>query len=249
MGTGTIKRFTDRAQLSRAAAKEVVRTAAQAIDVRDRFSVALSGGSTPQYLYQLLAEPPLRQQIIWGKAEVFWGDERAVPPEHADSNYRMARDTLLCRVDSPDTQIHRMPAERKDLENAAWDYQVEIARVFGIDPDAEPPRLDIVLLGLGADGHTASLFPYTEALKEETRWVVSNYAPSLDSYRLTMTTRILNHARHVMFLVAGEDKADALRQVLEGPANPNRLPAQLIRPEQGELTWFVDEPAASKLSG
>jgi 6-phosphogluconolactonase len=248
MGTGTIKRFTDLDQLSRAAAEEFVRIAAQAIEARDRFSVALSGGSTPRYLYELLAEPPFRQQIIWGKAEVFWGDERAVPPGHADSNYRMAREALLSRIDIAGTQVHRMPAERKDLENAAWDCQVEIARVFGIDPDGEPPRLDLVLLGIGADGHTASLFPYTEALKEETRWVVSNYAPNLDSYRLTMTPPILNRAAHVMFQVIGEDKAGALAQVLEGPVDTNRLPAQLIKPEEGELTWLIDEPAASQLS-
>ena len=243
-----ITRFPSPAQVSQAAAEALIRIAGDAVAKRGRFTVVLSGGSTPRRLYETLAATPYSDQVVWGKVEFFWGDERAVPPDHSDSNYRMAHEALLGRIDIADTQVHRMPAERKDREDAAWDYQVEIARVFGVDPNGEPPRLDLVLLGMGADGHTASLFPYTEGLKEETRWVVSNYAPNLDSYRLTMTPPILNRTAHVIFLVVGADKAKTLAQVLEGSIDTNRLPAQLIKPEEGELTWLIDEPAASALS-
>ncbi len=244
-----VRRFPSSEQVSQAAAEAFIRIAGDAVTKRGRFTVVLSGGSTPRRLYEILAASPYSDRVVWGKVEFFWGDERAVPPDHRDSNYRMAYEALLGRINIADTQVHRMPAERKDREDAAWDYQVEIARVFGVDPNGEPPHLDLVLLGMGADGHTASLFPYTEGLKEETRWVVSNYAPNLDSYRLTMTPPILNRTAHVIFLVVGADKAKTLAQVLEGSIDTNRLPAQLIKPEEGELTWLIDEPAASELCG
>ncbi len=249
MSSGTIHRFADAEQLSRAGAEYFVRVARQAIDVRGRFRVALAGGKTPQRLYTLLAAPPFSEQLPWDRVDVFWGDERAVPSDHADSNFAVANETLLSKLRIVPAQIHRMQAERPDLENAAVEYQTEMAHVFAVDPDGEPPRFDLVLLGMGADGHTASLFPYTEATKEETRWVISNYVPKLDSFRLTLTARLINKAAHVLFLVAGADKADALAQVLEGERDSLRLPAQLVQPEEGALVWYVDTRAASKLRG
>jgi 6-phosphogluconolactonase len=248
VSTHRLCQFADAEQLGQAAAEYFVDVARGASEARRRFTVALAGGKTPQGLYTLLAAPPFREQLPWDRLEFFWGDERAVPPGHADSNFRLANETLLDKLRIAAAQIHRMQAERTDLENAAVDYQAEIARVFAVDPDGEPPQFDLVLLGMGADGHTASLFPYTEAVKEETRWVISNYVPKLDNFRLTLTARILNKAAHVLFLVAGRDKADALAQVLEGERDPLRLPAQLIQPEEGELLWFIDTPAASKLT-
>ncbi len=242
-----IRRFPSSEQVSRVAAEQFVRLASDAMSARTRFTVVLSGGSTPRRLYEILAASPYRDQVVWGKVEFFWGDERAVPPDHPDSNYRMASDALLKKLNISEGQIHRMAAERQDRERAAWDYQSEIARVFGVDPLGEPPQFDLVLLGMGADGHTASLFPYTEAVREETRWVIPNYVPKLDSYRLTLTTTILNKAAQVMFLVAGGDKSEPLTQVLEGPSDPERLPAQLIRPVSGRLEWLVDASAASRL--
>lgn len=242
-----IRRFADAEQLSLAAAETVVHTAELAVAARGRFTLVLTGGHTPKRLYELLAGVPFKQQLPWDKAELFWGDERAVPPDHAESNFRMAHEALLAKLPLRETQIHRMPAEREDLENAAWEYQMEIARALDTDADGKPPSLDLILLGMGTDGHTASLFPYTEAAKEETRWVTSNYVPKLDRFRLTFTARIINCAERVLFLVAGENKAEALAQVLEGKRDPLRLPAQLIQPPEGELTWFVDAAAAAKL--
>ncbi len=242
-----LRKFADAEQLNEAAAETLVHVAAETISARGRFIWALTGGHTPKRLYELLAGPPFKGRMPWDKVEFFWGDERAVLPEHAESNFRLAHEALLSKLQLRETQIHRMAAERDDLENAAWDYQVEIAQLFGTDPEGEPPSFDLILLGMGTDGHTASLFPHTEAAKEESRWVTSNYVPKLDRFRLTFTARIINRAARVWFLVAGEDKADALAQVLQGPPDPLRLPAQLIQPQEGELMWFIDTAAATKL--
>jgi 6-phosphogluconolactonase len=244
-----LRDFADAEQLGQAAAEALVRVAATTIAAQGRFTWVLTGGHTPKRLYELLAAAPFKERIPWDKVEFFWGDERAVPPEHAESNFRLAHEALLNKLRLKEAQIHRMVAERADLENAAWDYQTEIARVFGIDPEGEPPSFDLILLGMGADGHTASLFPHTEAAKEETRWVTSNYVPKLDRFRMTFTARIINRAARVWFLVAGENKADALAQVLQGPGDPLRLPSQLVQPQEGELVWFIDAAAAAKLHG
>jgi 6-phosphogluconolactonase len=244
----TLHIFQDAEETSRAAAEAVLAVAEETIAARDRFCVALSGGSTPKRLYQLLTGPLLRKQVDWSKAEIFWCDERPVPPDHPDSNYGMAREVLLQPLAIPDSRIHRMQAEQFDRAAVAEDYQNEIARVLGITTVGEPPALDLVLLGLGADAHTASLFPATSALLETRRWVVANRVIKLDSERLTMTAMLINRAAHIFFLVAGEDKATALAEVLEGPIDTQRLPAQLIRPAQGKLVWFVDQAAASKLT-
>ena len=243
-----IRTFETAEQVARASAAEFIATSHDAIDARGRFVVALAGGSTPRLLYELLAEDPLRSQVDWSCVHFFWGDERPVAPDHKDSNFGMAKRALLDKLALPEQQIHRMPADRTDLDAAARDYQAEIAAVFGVSADGTPPALDLVLLGMGPDGHTASLFPGTSALKETARWVVANPVAKLGATRLTMTSVILNRASHILFLVNGADKAGPLAEVLEGPPDPERLPSQLIRPAPpSRLTWMVDLHAASRL--
>jgi 6-phosphogluconolactonase len=199
-------------------------------------------------MFEMLAEPPCRDQVDWAKVHVFWGDERSVTPDHADSNYRMARQAMLLRLPIPPAQVHRIEAERADRDAAAREYQAIIAKTFGVDASGEPPAFDLMLLGMGPDGHTASLFPHTTALTETKRWVVVNFVPKFSTDRVTLTTPILNQAREVLFLVAGADKAQPLAEVLEGPPDTARLPSQLIKPATGELLWFVDRLAAAKLT-
>jgi 6-phosphogluconolactonase len=233
-------------QLSRAAAGWFVQWAHDAITCSGRFTVALAGGSTPKRLYQLLADSPYRQQIDWPKLEIFWNDERAVPPDHPESNYKMAWDALLSRVPVAWSRVHRMPGETADADRAAINYQHDIAAAFAVSPDRSPPSLDLVLLGIGEDGHTASLFPYTEALQEDRRWVVANHVPQRSMYRLTMTLPILNQARQVVFLVTGGGKAAILNEILEGPLDPQRLPSQAVQPTDGQLFWLLDRQAAGQ---
>jgi 6-phosphogluconolactonase len=209
------------------------------------FSAALSGGLTPRLFYQILGSAALAGRIRWKNTHLFQVDERCVPPDHPDSNYRMIREALLDNADIPVENFHRMQAEQADLEQAARDYARELARVLQ-PQDGDRPRLDIVFLGMGPDGHTASLFPGTAALEEQTLWVRPNHVERLGMRRLTMTLPLLNAAAHVIFLVAGADKAEALRKVLEG--SPGQLPAQRIQPLDGSLSWFLDEAAARKLS-
>ncbi len=250
MSAPRVHRFDDLEALSRAAAQLFLEIAQQAVARRSRFTLALAGGSTPKRLYELLASAPLRDQVPWDKVEFFWSDERPVPADHAESNFALAYETLLRNIPVAPAQIHRMPAEREDLEDleqAAGDYQRELARTFAVQADGEPPMLDLVLLGLGSDGHTASLFPGTTALAERRRWVVANYVPQLQSMRLTLTPPILNHTEHVLFMVSGAAKAQALAAVLEGSRDPLRLPAQLIAPVSGNVQWLVDTAAAGGL--
>jgi 6-phosphogluconolactonase len=243
-----IRIFADAEAVSLAAAQEFVRCAGPAIAARGRFAVALSGGSTPRRLYQLLAGEPFRTQVDWSRVDFFWGDERSVPPDHPDSNYRMAREAMLEELPVPADRVHRLEAERADRDAAARAYQETLARVLGVPAGGEPPALDLILLGMGPDGHTASLFPHTAALAEKGRWVVVNYVPKFATDRLTLTAPVLNRGREVLFLVAGADKAEPLAEVLEGPPDPERLPAQMIRPAHGRLAWYVDRPAAARLS-
>jgi 6-phosphogluconolactonase len=247
MTAHTVRVFADAEALSEAAAHEFVRCAREATAARGCFTVALSGGSTPRRLYQFLAEEPFRGQMDWSRTQVFWGDERCVPPDDAQSNYRMAREAMLARLPLPADHVHRLEAERPDKESAARDYQAVLARVFGADPAGPPPAFDLVLLGMGPDGHTASLFPHTQALGETGRWVVVNFVPKFQSDRLTLTRPVLNRAREVLFLVAGADKAAVLAEVLAGPDDPARLPSQSIRPAEGRLVWFLDRAAAARL--
>jgi len=238
----------DQTALAKEAAEHCARLAQEAVARAGRFTIALSGGSTPKLLYSLLAAEPYSTSLPWQQTHVFWGDERAVPPGDHDSNFGMAKATLLDRVPIPADRVHRMQAERDDLDLVAREYEAEIARSFGVPPGAEPPVFDLILLGLGPDGHTASLFPHTEAVRERARWVVRNHVPTLKTDRVTLTAPILNQASMVLFLVAGADKAPALQAVLEGPADPDRLPAQLIQPTSGRLMWLVDRAAAGMLT-
>jgi 6-phosphogluconolactonase len=247
----TIERFPDAEAVSRAAADEFVRLAGAAILARGRFAVVLSGGSTPKRMYQLLAEPEWASKVDWPKVHLFWGDERAVPPDHPDSNYGMAKAALLDKLPGPGPQVHRMEAEQLEQRAgaAALDsYRSAIATVFGVARDGDPPSFDLILLGMGPDGHTASLFPHTTALGQPKRWVVGNFVPKFNAMRMTFTATLINRAAEVLFLVAGADKAAVLAEVLEGPPDPDRLPSQLIKPA-GRLRWFVDAAAAADLSG
>lgn len=235
--------------VARACAEEFIRLAGRAIADHGRFTVALSGGSTPKALFEILAMDPFKDEVDWWSVELFWGDERTVPPDHKDSNYRMTHESLLTKVPIPAANVHRILAESEDRDFAARVYQEEIAHVFGVEPDGPPPAFDMVMLGMGPDGHTASLFPHTAALKETKRWVVANEVPQMNTWRITMTTTLLNSAANVYFLCVGDSKTDRLVEVLEGPKDTDRLPSQLIAPTTGRCIWMLDESAAAKLTG
>ena len=220
-----------------------VELAQKAIGSRGRFCVAVAGGNTPRDMYARLAGSRQTKQVDWGKVYVFWGDERCVPPDHPDSNYRMARDAWLAHVPLPDENVFRLAGELEP-RLAATQYEATLRAFFG---PAGVPRFDLVLLGLGADGHTASLFPGTDAVREADRWVIATYVDHLNAWRLTLTPGVINAARHVTFLVAGDAKAQVLRDILTGPHEPDRLPAQIVRPESGKVLWLVDQAAASLL--
>ncbi len=241
-----IQRVADQEGVSRAAAGLFVRLAQQAVAERGRFVVALAGGSTPRDVYRRLATSPLRERVPWEKIEFFWGDERPVPADHADSNYRMAWESFLSSVPVAAEQIHRMHGERADLEEAASEYEREIGEVFGVPTHSEPPSFDLILLGMGADGHTASLFPGSGALSVVDRWVVESSGPE-SGRRLTLTLPVLNRARCVCFLVSGRAKAKTLAAVIEGPRAPERLPSQAVAPSEGRLVWIFDRAAAAHL--
>jgi 6-phosphogluconolactonase len=239
----TVQQYADPAQLADAAARHIVTQAEVAAAARGRFSLVLSGGSTPRLLHQRFASADLRDQVDWSAVHVFWGDERAVPPDHADSNYRMARETLLDHVPLPDANIHRIRAELLPVEAAAA-YEAEL-RAFFIGMDV--PRFDLVLLGMGDDGHTASLFPGTAAIHEMQHWVAAYKVGKLGAWRITLTPPAINAAAQIVFLVAGANKADRLKQVLQGPKQPDQLPSQIVQPASGDLLWLVDEAAAAAL--
>lgn len=244
-----VRRFADKEAVSRAAADEFARAARAATAARGRFTVALSGGSTPKRLYELLTGAPWRDVVDWGAVEIFFGDERRVPPDDPDSNYHMANQAMLEALPIPASRVHRMETERPNLDVAALGYEATLSRVFGVPAgSATPPCFDLVFLGLGPDGHTASLFPHTAALRETRRWCVPNWVPQKETHRMTLTYPVLNHAAEVIFLVAGEDKAAPLAEVLEGASDPERLPSQRIRPVDGKLVFLIDSAAAAKLA-
>jgi 6-phosphogluconolactonase len=242
--SSTVTVVASKAALAEEAAQAVAAAAEEAVGRTGRFMLALSGGSTPHRLYARLASPPFRSRIEWARVHVFWGDERCVPPDHPDSNYRLTSESLLSKVPIPPQQIHRMRGEDPDLDRAAEAYTRQLTRAFTLAP-GESPRFDLILLGLGADGHTASLFPGSPALDETTRPVVAVHAGPAPAPRLTLTLPVLNAAARVIFLVSGEEKAEVLRMVLQGGASPDR-PASLIRPADGPL-WLVDRAAAASL--
>ncbi|MCA1612693.1 MAG: 6-phosphogluconolactonase [Acidobacteria bacterium] len=231
-------------EVARAAADWFASLAREAVAARGRFSVALAGGSTPRRVYEIIAADA-RDTIEWPKLHVFFGDERCVPPDHPESNYRMASESLLSRVPLPAENVHRMIGEGDAAANARL-YEDELRAFFGDEPW---PALDLVLLGLGDDGHTASLFPATAALGERGAWVAANPVEKLGAFRLTLTAPAINHAARVAFVVTGGGKAGVLAEVVEGPRDPRKLPSQLIEPRAGTLHWFVDESAAARLRG
>jgi 6-phosphogluconolactonase len=227
-------------ELAEAAAQEFAARAGEAIDQRGRFAVVLAGGSTPKATYEVLASD-YADRIDWSNVHFFFGDERSVPPDHEDSNYRMAREALLDHV--PAGSVHRMQGELPPDE-AAEAYEQELRDFFGSE---ELPRFDLILLGTGGDGHTASLFPETAALEVHDRWVVANPVLKLETTRITLTVPVINAARAVYFLVAGEGKAGPVAEILEGTPDPRQYPATLIQP-QGGPEWMLDRPAASELT-
>jgi 6-phosphogluconolactonase len=241
-----IRRLTTPQELFEAAAEEVIRCAKEAVAARGRFAIALSGGSTPRNMFALLATNA-RNSLPWDKTFFFWGDERHVPPTDADSNYRMADEAMLSKIPVAAANVFRVPAENPEASVVADEYEKTLQKFFELKP-GEFPRFDLILLGMGPDGHTASLFPGTEALKEKSRLVVANYVEKLKASRLTLTLPVLNAARNVAFLVSGADKAPALHGVLEGDATGEQYPAKLVKPDAGRLIWFVDRAAASELS-
>jgi 6-phosphogluconolactonase len=235
-----IKIVTDASELSRTSTAEFEHVARNAVQARGRFTVSLSGGSTPRGLYSQLARDAHR--LPWDKIYLFWGDERHVPPDDKDSNYGMVRETLLSHVPIPPDHVFRMHAEDTDANRVAEQYEQTIRQFFGLKA-GELPRFDLVLLGLGPDGHTASLFPGSAALQERSRLVVANWVEKFGHYRLTLTAPVLNNAAEVMFLVSGSEKTSALQSVLYSDAPAEQFPAKMIEPRSGRLLWLVDRAA------
>jgi 6-phosphogluconolactonase len=245
-----LKVFSNPAEVARAAAEHFVNLKPT--------TVALSGGSTPRVLYELLANPnePFRKRIPWVKTHFFFSDERHVPPDHPDSNYRMVNESLFSRVPVPQQNIHRIPAEKPVADDAAENYEADLRRFFGEGigggltrladglPGEAIPAFDVILLGLGEDGHTASIFPGSEVLHETKRWVAAPWVEKLNTYRITLTLPVLNYGESVVFLVTGASKAEILRTVMNTDRNPDLYPAQAISPTNGAVSWFVDEAAA-----
>jgi 6-phosphogluconolactonase len=231
------------ADLFHAAAQEFVRIGRAAIAERGRFAVALSGGSTPRALYSLLAKD--YADLSWNQTFLFFGDERHVPPDHPDSNYRMVNEALLTKVPIPAANVYRVAAENPDAAAAAAEYEDRLRSFFQLKPGGVP-RFDLILLGLGPDGHAASLFPDSAGLKEQSRLVIANWVEKFKTHRITFTYPVLNQAANVMFLVSGADKADMVEQVLHDHTPP--YPAQLVQPPDGKQMWMLDEAAAAKLS-
>ena len=243
-----IRVFPDLPALSRAAAEEFVSRAREAIQARGLFTAVLSGGSTPRTLYQLLAEDPrFRDGLEWDKTHFFFSDERHVPPDHPENNYRMAYRTLLSKIPAPPWNAHRMATELVDPETVAQ-YCEQNLREFFLLKEGEAPRFDLILLGMGADGHVASLFPGSPALAETRKLAAAAWVETLATWRITLTLPVLNNAEEVLFLVSGASKAQALQKTLEGSDQPERLPAMAVRPMRGRRLFFVDEEAAKLLT-
>ncbi|MBI4563496.1 MAG: 6-phosphogluconolactonase [Planctomycetes bacterium] len=232
--------FGDPGEMARRAAEVIVAAAPPG-----SWRIALSGGTTPRPLYSLLAQEPYRSAMDWSRVDLFWVDERAVPPDHPDSNFRAARELLIDPLGLPQDRIHRMPADCPDLDAAARAYESELARAF----ETSPPSFDLVVLGIGADGHIASLFPGSETLNETRRGVVAAEAPVEPRGRLTLTPPVLRRAVRILVLVSGAAKAEALARALEGPFEPDRCPAQILREAQGRVIWMADAAAASRVRG
>jgi 6-phosphogluconolactonase len=246
--TRAIEVVATAADLYHTAAEEFIRVARAAIGAQGRFTAALSGGSTPKALYSLLAAN--YADFAWNRIFLFFGDERHVPPTDPDSNYRMVNESLLTKIAIPAENVFRVPAENPDAAAAASDYETQLRRFFELRPEDRPgefPRFDLILLGMGSDGHTASLFPDSAALDEQSRLVVANWVAKFNTHRITFTFPVLNRAAEVVFMASGADKANMLHQVLEAKNTPP-LPSQRVQPSDGKLLWMLDEAAAAKLT-
>lgn len=241
-----VRRLTTPQDLFQAAADEWIRAANEAVAQRGRFSIALSGGSTPKGLYTLIAANAAAS-VPWDKTFFFWGDERHVPPDDPQSNFRMAQEILLSKVPVPTANIFRVASENPDAEAAAAAYEGTLREFFAVT-SGEFPRFDLILLGIGPDGHTASLFPETSALREKSRLVVANWVEKLETSRITFTLPTLNAARAVHFLISGTDKAAIVHDVLEGKGAEEKYPCRMVKPKDGKLIWFLDRAAASELA-
>ncbi len=243
-----IRILADGAAIATRAAQEFVQAAAEAVRVKGSFNVALAGGSTPKALYSLLVnDSALRSQVPWDKIHLFFGDERHVAPDHPDSNFRMASEAMISKSPLKPEQVTRIKGEYPDTEQAALEYEKALREYFQLK-DGEYPRFDLVLAGMGNEGHTLSLFPGTKALHADGRMVVRNWIGKLCTERITLTAPVASNAAQVIFMVTGADKAPALKAVLEGPFEPEQLPAQLLQPKDGKLLWLVDTAAGSMLT-
>ena len=236
--------YPDIHTLSLQAAQYTVRIASESIADSGRFTIALAGGTTTGELYGLLGSEPFRSQIDWRLVHIFWGDERCVPHNSPDSNSYLVQEVLLNKISIPESQIHRMPADQPDRDAASQAYTVEMQHTFRTNGI---PGFDLIHLGMGPEGHTASLFPHQASLHEKQRLVMPVSVPKPPPDRLTFTPPLLNAARNVLFLVTGSEKADALQAVLEGEYQPEEYPAQIVRPTNGEVVWMLDKNAAKNL--
>ncbi|MDQ3714286.1 MAG: 6-phosphogluconolactonase [Acidobacteriota bacterium] len=242
-----IKIFPDSDELNFFAAEKFVEMANKAIGESGRFTVALAGGSTPESLYQLLAGDKFKNRIDWTKVFFFFGDERNVSPDSEESNFRMANESLFKFLQISDENIFRWQTELKDAEKIAENYRISVTNFFALSEN-ELPRFDLILLGMGEDGHTASLFPFTEGLKESGKIVVVNWVEKLNTNRLTFTYPMINNASNVIFLVGGASKAEALKEILEGEYQPERYPAQAVKLNDGDLFWLIERRTARLLN-
>ena len=243
-----IRILTDGATIAKRAAQEFVQAAAAAVREKGSFDVALAGGSTPKALYSLLVnDPALRSQIPWDKMHLFFGDERHVGPDHPDSNFRMATEAMISKSPLKPQQVTRIKGEYSDTKQAALEYEQALREYFKLK-DGEYPRFDLLLAGMGNEGHTLSLFPGTKALHADGRIVVRNWIGKLYTERITLTAPAASNSAEIIFMVTGADKAPALKAVLEGPFEPEQLPAQLLQPQNGKLLWLVDAAAGTMLA-
>ena len=243
-----IRILADGTAIAKRAAQEFIQAAAAAVREKGAFNVALAGGSTPKALYSLLAtDPALRSQVPWDKIHLFFGDERHVPPDHPDSNFRMATEAMISKSSLKPEQVTRIKGEYPDTQQAALEYEKTLREYFRLKP-GEYPRFDLLLAGMGNEGHTLSLFPGTKALHADGRIVVRNWVGKLYTERITLSAPAASNAAQIIFMVTGADKAPALKAVLEGPYEPEQLPAQLLQPNNGKLRWLVDAAAGSILA-
>ena len=243
-----IRILADGAAIAKRAAQEFIQAATVAAREKGAFSVSLAGGKTPKALYSLLVtDPALRSQVPWDKIQLFFGDERHVPPDHPDSNFRMATEAMISKSPMKPEQVTRIKGEYPDAGQAALEYERALREYFKLK-GGEYPRFDLLLVGMGNEGHTLSLFPGTKALHADGRIAVRNWVGKLYAERITLTAPASSNAVQVIFMVTGADKAPALKAVLEGPFEPEQLPAQLLQPKNGKLLWLVDTAAGSMLS-